>query len=315
MKEISVIIPTYNCEKYIRDAIDSVLKQSVSPLELIIVDDGSSDTTKNAVAEYDDPRIIYVFQENRGVSAARNLGMARARGEFIAFLDADDRWRPKMLEMQLEALSLNKDVVFCFTNFVRFDNYSGKFLAEQFSFYMEIGHILTQPLGVSSCRTFSGDSFSALVSFGEVPGFTQCIMFRKLAIDGILFNETLRICEDMDFVLRAATRGMVAFNSTVLAEVRRHDANATKDISGIAIDKINALLSIKKAITLTGDQERAINHRIVRAYLIASTSEIQAGNLKAGISYYLKSFLTQGGISKKLKGFFRLIFEIVTRRA
>jgi len=95
---ISVVIPLYNKEKYVRRAVDSVLAQSFRNFELIVVNDGSTDNSPAIVRQYSDPRIRLIDQENRGVSAARNRGIRDAQGELIAFLDADDEWKSTFLE-------------------------------------------------------------------------------------------------------------------------------------------------------------------------------------------------------------------------
>jgi glycosyltransferase involved in cell wall biosynthesis len=99
---VSVVIPAYNCAAWIAEALDSVLLQTVPPRQIIVVDDGSSDQTPDVVRPYVG-RVQYVHQENRGVSAARNRGIHAAREEFVAFLDADDVWHPRKLELQLRA--------------------------------------------------------------------------------------------------------------------------------------------------------------------------------------------------------------------
>lgn len=108
---VSVIIPVYNSEKYIAEAIESVLSQTYPSFELIIVDDGSTDRSSEICLSY--PRVRYEYQENRGVAAARNRGIELAQGDFLAFLDADDFWLPEKLSLQVEAFDLNpsKEVV------------------------------------------------------------------------------------------------------------------------------------------------------------------------------------------------------------
>ena len=104
---VSVVIPTYNRAAKVQNAIDSVLAQTFSDLEVIVVDDGSSDGTGEILAETYGDRIRYYAQENQGASAARNKGIAEARGEWIAFLDSDDRWKKEKLEWQFKALERN----------------------------------------------------------------------------------------------------------------------------------------------------------------------------------------------------------------
>jgi len=100
MAPISVIIPTYNHCRFLVSAIDSALSQTLKPSEVIVVDDGSTDETSNLLNAYEG-KIRVVRQKNQGVAAARNRGAEIATGEYLAFLDADDLWLPRKLEMQL----------------------------------------------------------------------------------------------------------------------------------------------------------------------------------------------------------------------
>jgi len=106
--KISIIIPTYNCAKYIDEAILSALNQTYSNKEIIIIDDGSKDNTKDILKKYEDnEKVKVVFQENQGVSKARNNGILIASGEYIATLDADDRWMPDRLDKMMSFLKGN----------------------------------------------------------------------------------------------------------------------------------------------------------------------------------------------------------------
>lgn len=98
---VSVIIATYNSGRYLQDAIDSILAQTVPDLELLVIDDGSTDDTRSRVAEISDPRLTYIWQRNAGQTAAKNAGVRRARGDFIGFCDGDDYWYGNKLELQL----------------------------------------------------------------------------------------------------------------------------------------------------------------------------------------------------------------------
>ena len=109
MSLVSVIIPAYNAALYVRGAIDSILRQSHQNFEIIIVDDGSKDDTKQAVDPYlSDPRILYQRQENRGPSAAKNLGAKSSKGKYLTFLDADDFLAPNALEVMLRAFHVTQ---------------------------------------------------------------------------------------------------------------------------------------------------------------------------------------------------------------
>lgn len=111
--QVSAVIPTYNCSRLLRRAIDSVLAQSI-PVELIVVDDGSSDDTATVVASYGNA-VRYLYQPNAGAAAARNAGICAARGEWIAFLDHDDEWLPTKTEKQLAAIKMRPESAVCYT--------------------------------------------------------------------------------------------------------------------------------------------------------------------------------------------------------
>ena len=110
---VSVVIPTHNRVEFIGETVDSVLAQTYTDLEVIIVDDGSSDGTGDYIrSRYaDDSRVRYIWQENAERSAARNRGIDEARGEFVAFLDSDDLWLPKKLELQMQIMEARPEVV------------------------------------------------------------------------------------------------------------------------------------------------------------------------------------------------------------
>ena len=106
MAKVSVVIPTYNCERFVGEAIESVLAQTYNDFELIVVDDGSEDKTADKIEQYKG-KLTYLYQPNCGQAKAKNLGCAHAFGEYRAFLDSDDRWYPNKLELQVEALDKN----------------------------------------------------------------------------------------------------------------------------------------------------------------------------------------------------------------
>ncbi len=129
--KVSVIIPCYNHAHYLSYAVHSVLAQIFTDWEAIIVDDGSTDDSREVAAQFTDPRIHYIYQENRGLSAARNTGIRAAQGEYLCFLDADDEWYPSFLSRCAETLSLNRNprIVGIYTSYVHIDE-SGQVLPQ-----------------------------------------------------------------------------------------------------------------------------------------------------------------------------------------
>ena len=115
---VSVVIPVYNSSEYIARTIESVLAQTHKPDEIIVVDDGSTDETRQKVTRYE-PKIKYIYQTNAGASAARNTGIKTSSGEWIAFLDGDDEWLPEYLQKQLTRLERNPQLVWTTANYLR----------------------------------------------------------------------------------------------------------------------------------------------------------------------------------------------------
>ncbi len=113
---VSVVIPTYNRAGPLLEAVQSVVGQRFQDWELLVVDDGSTDSTERRLKDLRDPRIVYLRQEHAGVSKARNTGVAQARGTWLAFLDSDDLWHPRKLQRQLEALERESAYLLCHTD-------------------------------------------------------------------------------------------------------------------------------------------------------------------------------------------------------
>jgi glycosyltransferase involved in cell wall biosynthesis len=287
---VSVIIPAHNAERFLDATLQSVLAQTLRPFEVIVVNDGSDDRTAQVVAELGAPGIRCITQPKSGVSAARNRGLDEARGEFIAFLDADDLWRPDMLTRHTSLLLSRQDAVFSFSDFQRFDHETGAIMGTQFAFYRELDTVALEPLR-SDEWLINRNAFVELVRFGEFPAFTQAMLFRRSLIDDLRFDETLSICEDAHFVLRAALRGAVGVIGATLVNVRRHGNNATSDRSGMALDKLNALLHLQPSIT-EPEQRGALEERIARAHLEVARQHLHRGSLKLAIQSWRAALAT-----------------------
>ena len=195
---ISVIIPTYNRARCIGRAIESVLKQTITDIELIVVDDGSTDNTESVVREYKDPRLVYIKQEHRGACATRNHGIEKANGEWIAFQDSDDWWFENKLEMQFKALIESKaDIVFC--AFERGDE--GSIKLERFP-------EVSRPSGfIHVSDLVSGNLCS-----------TQTILFSKGCFQEDKFNEALPRLQDWELMLRMTKKWKVYYQNEVLVK-------------------------------------------------------------------------------------------------
>ena len=209
MPKVSVIIPTHNREQFIARAIDSVLAQTFTDYEIIVVDDGSIDLTRDVLRAYDN-RIKYVYQENKGVSAARNLGIRESTSQYIAFLDSDDYWAPEKLELQVEVLDKHDNVGIVFG---------------RMPILNERGEILgMKPNGIS------GRDFQELLRvWGDLP--TSSVMTRRECFDRLgVFDETLPPMEDIDMWLRIARHyDLHEIEGKTLAYYWRHEEQITRD--------------------------------------------------------------------------------------
>jgi glycosyltransferase involved in cell wall biosynthesis len=186
---VSVIIPAYNVEKYIEEAINSVLSQTYLNIEIIVVDDGSIDNTKRLVDHYlGKNRIIYLFQNNKGLSGARNTGIKVARGEYIALLDADDLFLPTKIEKQVSFMENNKDCDFCYCDVNFFiDGKPEKILKSHYKYY-------------------SGNIFKYLIKGSFVNPST--LFFKKQTSDIFgVFDESFKRAEDLEYYLRVSLLG------------------------------------------------------------------------------------------------------------
>ena len=284
--QTSVIIPTHNCGKYLREAIDSVFAQTVDDFELIVVDDESTDDTPEILASISDPRIRTVRIPKSGVSRARNRGMQEASGEFIAFLDSDDRWRRRKLELQLSILMAEPSVGVVFTDFVRF-NENG-FLPNQFSFCPELNKLQTRPTARGPGRVITGDAFCELISFKLFLTFPQTLFFRRSVAQGLEFAPSLRQSEDLHFAMRLYARTQVAYIPEPLVDVRRHETNSSRP--GIETEKWDhkALSMLERDIGSTR-YRRAIRARIGRKLAGIGYQYSLQGKLIPSARYYLKS--------------------------
>lgn len=178
---ISVVIPVFNCERYIGAAIESVLKQTVVPDEIIVVDDGSTDSTVNIVSAYSSP-VRMIRQQNRGGAAATNSGVAAASGSFLCFLDADDLWLPHKVSYQLEQLSTQPilDAVF---------GYIRQFISDDVP--ADIARRLSCPPNPQ-------------------PGISKVtMMIRRAAFENVgIFDPTLRNIDFLEWYTRAIDKGI-----------------------------------------------------------------------------------------------------------
>lgn len=206
--KVSVIIPVYNGANFILDAIECVLKQTHTNLEIIVIDDCSTDNTLTVLTNTNLPITLLNLPVNQGASAARNMGLKHAIGDYVAFLDADDLWSTHYIATMLKSLqtSSEHDFIYCLHNQIRMGAAS------------EICHLkrpITQAIALSLLAVFKHPYMA-----------TSAMLFKRSMLEYVAeFDSNLKTAEDIDFVLRAAEYKPILKLNTALVEVRIRDGS------------------------------------------------------------------------------------------
>lgn len=205
-------MPAYNASRFVHDAISSVIKQTYQKWELLIIDDGSTDNTKEIIFSFDDPRIRYFHQHNAGVSAARNVGLTNMQGDYFCFLDADDVFPEKSLEARLEVFTSNIHFV------------DGRVLI-----YNED---LTTVTGIWS-PDFRGNAFPRLIHLDEKCFFGCTWMVKVEKGFNYQFEVGMKHGEDLFFYMTIANQGLYSFTETNVLCNRRNSTSAMNNLVGL----------------------------------------------------------------------------------
>lgn len=241
-----MIIPTHDRADVLGRAVASVLGQTWTDFELFVVDDGSSDATASVLAEFDDPRLTGMHQENKGVSAARNLGIAASGGRYVALLDSDDYWMPDKLKKQIRFMA-ESGFAICQTEEIWIRN--GQRVNPRFKHAKPAGWFLERSLEL------------CLIS-------PSCVMFtRELWRELGPFDERLPACEDYSLWLRVGARHPVGLVPEALTvKTGGHADQLSRRIIGLDLYRIYAMIDLLRSMALGGEQrimvEAALRERV-----------------------------------------------------
>lgn len=260
---ISVIIPTFNRAAYLKEAIQSILDQDCfcdrnkePPFEIIVVDDGSTDSTGEVVRSFAGD-IRYVYQENRGVSAARNVGLQHANGEFIAYLDSDDLWKKEKVAVQMSLIKTVPRAMMCYTEEIWIRN-----------------GIFVNPK--KRHRKYSGWIFDKVLPLCLI-SLSSALFRREVFASVGTFDEDLPVCEDYDFGIRLAHRYPVYFLTRPLVVKRGgHKDQLSRKYWGMDRFRIKAL---EKALSM---DLTPVERDLVRAEIVKKSRVLMNGFLKRG---------------------------------
>ena len=271
--KISVIIPTFNRKKTLERAIQSVIDQSLSPFEILIIDDGSNDGTEQWVKE-NFQNIKYIYQNNHGVSSARNTGIENAHGDWVAFLDSDDEWLPNKLYEQVKAIDSNPEMKFFHTNEIWIRN----------------GVRVNQ---MKKHKKYGGYIFEKCLDICRVS--PSSVLIQKEVFDNIgIFDESLRVCEDYDLWLRITSKYPVVFlDIPLIYKYGGHADQLSKVNDGIESYRIQSLEKIIKSGFLSNEQKvMAVNALVNKMKIYSKGLEkrkklVELQDIKKNIQYWI----------------------------
>src|SRR5215218_8479223 len=207
---VSVVIPCYNQAHFLGEAIESVLAQSYPHLEIVVVDDGSPDHTREVAARY--PGVRYVRQENQGLAAARNTGLRHSTGDYLIFLDADDRLLPGAVMAGMATMQAHPECAFAFGKW--------RLIAVDGS---PLPKLPLAPIEVI------GDPYVSLLQRNHIE-MHATVMYRKAVLEVVGdFDHSVNPCADYDLYLRIARQHPICSYGAIVAEYRQHGANMSRD--------------------------------------------------------------------------------------
>lgn len=283
MTIVSVIIPTYNHAAYLPDAINSVLAQTAAGAEIVVVDDGSTDNTAGVAAAFGDA-IHYHYQENRGLSAARNAGLARATGRYITVLDADDLLEPDYLATMIAALEADGDAGAAYCGFRMIDP-------------------ANRPLFQRGLRGMPPGQLYETLLYGNfiVP---PCVLARREVYNRAgSFDESLRACEDWDMWLRIAAGHNMIPVAACLVRYRVQPGSMSADPERMLASRL-AVLEKERSRAGEARRRRAAGY----VYRITAIEWIQAGQEERALDCMARAAGTYPPLLGELETFYELAF-------
>ena len=254
--DISVIIPAFNRAHTLPKALDSVLSQTLKPREIIVVDDGSTDETNAVLANY--PGLCIISQDNRGVSAARNMGIKKAGGEWLAFLDSDDEWLKEKLEKQWDAICID-DKLICHTEEIWIRN----------------GQRVNP---MKKHKKFGGIIYERCLPLCVISP-SSVMIHRSVFKDVGVFDESLEVCEDYDLWLRICAKYSVLFiDEPLIVKYGGHEDQLSRKHWGMDRFRVKALEKVIASGVLNDEDEKATVNMILQKCGIIINGMKKRGN-------------------------------------
>lgn len=297
---ISIIIPAYNSAGTIHATIESVLNQTFTNFELIIVDDGSTDDTAQIVRRFQDERLVYIYQPNSERSAARNNGIAHAKGHYIAFLDSDDLWLPTKLEKQIMLMEGNPDLGLVYCDMILFDSYTARDVSRH-------SQLATPHRGRVPLRDILVQNFIS----------SPTPLVRRQVFEQVGgFDTTLVPCEDWDMWIRVVARFTIDYIPEPLARYRlRSNYTSWENKPGLMFDQSTKVLDkVEENFVKQGlCPASAVRKGRSRIYYLYGRAMMYQGNFDEAHQYYLHSLRLDPFEYKTYLRLIQLVYRVATK--
>ena len=268
MPTVSVIIHTYNNEKFIAETVESVLNQTYKDYEIVVVDDGSVDGTRDALKPYMQ-KIRYHYKENGGIASAKNAGIKLSQTEYVAFLDHDDLWVPDKLQLQMEHFSENPQIGLVYAKYTSFRD--GK-------------ELRTKPE-----KGYSGWIFKELLSKSFIQ--TSTVVVKRECLDAVgPYDETFSLGDEYDMFLRIARKFQCGFVDKGLTRYRVHDTNASNNDFLFDNENLGVYKKIYNNFTdLDGVEKKILRKRIARYSMKVAEGLYRQGKQEESKKYQMEA--------------------------
>jgi hypothetical protein len=268
MPTVSVIIHTYNNEKFIAETVESVLNQTYKDYEIIVVDDGSADGTRDALVPYMQ-KIRYHYKENGGIASAKNAGICLSQTEFVAFLDHDDLWVPDKLQLQMECFNENLQVGLVYSKYTSFRD--GK-------------ELRTKPE-----KGYSGWIFKELLSKSFIQ--TSTVVVKRECLDAVgPYDETFSLGDEYDMFLRIAQKFQCGFVDKGLTRYRVHDTNASNNDFLFDNENLGVYKKVYNNFTdIDGVEKKILRKRIARYSMKVAEGLYRQGKQEESKKYQMEA--------------------------
>lgn len=309
--KVSVIIPTYNRSKLVKEAIDSVLNQTFKDFELLIVDDGSADDTKTIIEQYGD-KLSYYLTKHKGVSAARNFGIKKSCGEYLTFLDSDDLWKKDKLKKQIQFFDKNPEAKICYTDEIWYRD--GVRVNPRKKHYKPSGDVFLELLPfcrISASSIMVKREIIGALYHSPVPDPDSGAYRGNGTGSGTglspneIFDENLPVCEDYDLWLRMSIKYPIYFiDIPLIIKRNRLGENLSQMYWGMDRFRVRSLEKILKMELDDIYKKEAIKELLVKLNILCNGSW-KRGRMLQFLKYFSKYLyfkLILGGMKEDGKG-------------